>query len=136
MAKRLWLVVRSVQDNPGTTSGSLLLFLTTEDHDPCFTAQLVLAFLPGSQFHIKVCYMHNTHTTFLLRACLQASQDICTTAFLMLPCLQVKDWGGGEPADLGELEVESYTPDLYADHSKPFYEQLARRLEDLQVTNC
>ena len=54
----------------------------------------------------------------------------------MLLWLQVKDWGGGEPADLGELEVESYTPDLYADHSKPFYEQLARRLEDLQVTNC
>ena len=46
---------------------------------------------------------------------------------------QVKDWGGGEPADLGELQVESFSPGLYADHSKPFYEQLARRLEDLQV---
>lgn len=48
---------------------------------------------------------------------------------------QVKDWGEGQPADLGELQVESFTPGLYADHSKPFYEQLARRLEDLQV-NC
>ena len=36
-------------------------------------------------------------------------------------------------ADLGSLEVESFSPDLYSDHSRPFYEQLARRLEDLQV---
>ncbi len=46
---------------------------------------------------------------------------------------QVKDWGTGEPADLGSLEVESFSPDLFSDHSKPFYEQLARRLEELQV---
>ena len=48
----------------------------------------------------------------------------------------MKDWGSGEPADLGELQVESFSQDLFSDHSKPFYEQLARRLEELQVRNC
>lgn len=48
---------------------------------------------------------------------------------------QVKNWGSGEPADLGELQVESFSQDLFSDHSKPFYEQLARRLEELQVNN-
>jgi len=47
---------------------------------------------------------------------------------------QVKDWGSGEPSDLGGLEVESFSPDIFSDHSKPFYEQLARRLEELQVS--
>lgn len=46
---------------------------------------------------------------------------------------QVKNWGSGEPADLGELQVESFSQDLFSDHNKPFYEQLARRLEELQV---
>lgn len=49
---------------------------------------------------------------------------------------QVKDWGSGEPADLGELQVESFSQDLFSDHSTPFYEQLARRLEELQVQDC
>ena len=56
-----------------------------------------------------------------------------------LPCVctaQVKNWGSGEPADLGELQVESFSQDLFSDHSKPFYEQLARRLEELQVHEC
>ena len=48
----------------------------------------------------------------------------------------MKNWGSGEPADLGELQVESFSQDLFSDHSKPFYEQLARRLEELQVTGC
>ena len=47
----------------------------------------------------------------------------------------MKNWGSGEPADLGELQVESFSQDLFSDHSKPFYEQLARRLEELQVNN-
>lgn len=50
--------------------------------------------------------------------------------------VQVKDWGSGEPADLGELQVESFSQELVSDHSKPFYEQLARRLEELQVNRC
>lgn len=54
-------------------------------------------------------------------------------AFSRLSCAQVKDWGSGEPADLGSLQVESFSPGLFSDHSKPFYEQLARRLEELQV---
>jgi len=49
---------------------------------------------------------------------------------------QVKDWGSGEPSDLGGLEVESFSPDIFSDHSKPFYEQLARRLEELQVSEA
>ena len=49
---------------------------------------------------------------------------------------QVKNWGSGEPADLGELQVESFSQELVSDHSKPFYEQLARRLEELQVSTA
>ena len=46
--------------------------------------------------------------------------------------LQVKDWGSGRQEDLGELQVESHR-EFDQDHTKPFYEQLARRLELLQV---
>ena len=49
--------------------------------------------------------------------------------------LQVKDWGSGRQEDLGELQVESHK-EFDQDHTKPFYEQLARRLELLQVSQC
>lgn len=49
--------------------------------------------------------------------------------------LQVKDWGSGRQEDLGELQVESHR-EFDQDHTKPFYEQLARRLELLQVSQC
>ncbi|KAL3136926.1 hypothetical protein ABBQ32_006532 [Trebouxia sp. C0010 RCD-2024] len=49
-----------------------------------------------------------------------------------LDYVKVKNWGSGEPADLGELQVESFSQELVSDHSKRFYEQLARRLEELQ----
>ena len=49
--------------------------------------------------------------------------------------LQVKDWGSGRQEDLGELQVESHR-EFDQDHTKPFYEQLARRLELLQVSRC
>lgn len=47
---------------------------------------------------------------------------------------QVRDWGPGQPADLGSLQVESFAPgDDPADDAKPFADVLARRLEWLQV---
>ncbi len=48
--------------------------------------------------------------------------------------LQVRDWGPGQPTDLGNLQVESFAPgDDPADDAKPFADVLARRLEWLQV---
>ena len=49
--------------------------------------------------------------------------------------LQVKDWGSGRQEDLGELQVEAHR-EFSEGHTKPFYEQLARRLELLQVSRC
>lgn len=48
---------------------------------------------------------------------------------------QVKDWGSGEPRDLGSLQVESQAQAAQAGGSpgQPFYEALARRLELLQA---
>ena len=62
---------------------------------------------------------------------------------------QVRNWGSGQPADLGSLEVESFTPGAggvpgeggptaRAEGAKPareplFHEQLARRLAQLEV---
>ena len=52
----------------------------------------------------------------------------------MLVLMQVRDWGPGQPADLGSLQVESFAPgDDPADDAKPFADVLARRLEWLQV---
>ena len=45
---------------------------------------------------------------------------------------QVSDWGTGEPADLDSLRVTSFEGD--AGPEKPFYEQLARRLAQLEAS--
>lgn len=63
--------------------------------------------------------------------------------------LQVRNWGSGQPADLGSLEVESFAPGAdrasvkgdrkeRAGGATParellFHEQLARRLAQLEV---
>ena len=55
-------------------------------------------------------------------------------AIMPLVLVQVRDWGPGQPADLGSLQVESFAPgDDPADDAKPFADVLARRLEWLQV---
>ena len=45
--------------------------------------------------------------------------------------VQVKDWGSGEPDDLGNLRVQSARQTFAA--GQPFYDQLARHLEALQA---
>jgi hypothetical protein len=45
----------------------------------------------------------------------------------------VRDWGSGEPADLGSLKVESVKQDYALNDTRPFYEALARKLEWQQV---
>lgn len=44
----------------------------------------------------------------------------------------MKDWGGGDPEDLDNLEIDSFSGDASAS-GKPFYEQMAKHLELLQV---
>lgn len=46
----------------------------------------------------------------------------------------VKDWGSGEPAELGGLKVKSLSPKYAADGSMTFYEQLGRQIETAQVS--
>ena len=46
---------------------------------------------------------------------------------------QVKDWGSGEPSDLGALEVQASSA-VQFQSAAPFYEQLAKRLELLQAS--
>ncbi|GMH42806.1 hypothetical protein BSKO_10725 [Bryopsis sp. KO-2023] len=45
---------------------------------------------------------------------------------------KVKDWGSGEPSDLGSLELESFSENADATN-KPFYERMAKQLELLQA---
>jgi hypothetical protein len=48
--------------------------------------------------------------------------------------MQVKDWGSGEPADLGQLELASGTAsDVLSTEESPFHQQLARRLEAIEA---
>ena len=49
----------------------------------------------------------------------------------MLP--QVRNWGTGDPGDLGQLEVEAASQ-VHLDSSAPLYEQLAKRLELLEAS--
>lgn len=52
---------------------------------------------------------------------------------------QVKDWGSGEPEDLGSLRLDSEATQMFAadstaaEEAMPFHEVLARRLEALQA---
>jgi hypothetical protein len=46
---------------------------------------------------------------------------------------QVKDWGSGKKEDLDSLKVASFRPGVPFNDDRPFYEQLARKLEALQV---
>lgn len=45
---------------------------------------------------------------------------------------QVKDWGSGQPADLGQLQVAASSA-VQLGGTVPLYEQLAKRLELLEV---
>lgn len=44
----------------------------------------------------------------------------------------MRDWGSGNPDDLGDLKIESVSSSL-PDASEPLYQQLAKRLETLEV---
>ena len=44
----------------------------------------------------------------------------------------MSDWGSGEPADLDALQVTSFEAD--GGPERPFYEQLARRLAQLEAS--
>ncbi|KAK9817905.1 hypothetical protein WJX72_004033 [[Myrmecia] bisecta] len=50
-----------------------------------------------------------------------------------LQFVTVKNWGSGEQADLGDLQVDSVSPALSSDAQRPFAEQLARHLELLEA---
>ena len=46
--------------------------------------------------------------------------------------VQVRDWGSGDPGDLGELRVASVSSSSPT-ATEPLYQQLARRLETLEA---
>ena len=46
--------------------------------------------------------------------------------------VQVRDWGSGNPNDLGDLEVESVSTSSPS-ATEPLYQQLAKRLQTLEV---
>lgn len=51
---------------------------------------------------------------------------------------KVKDWGSGQPEDLDRMEVTSFTsgsPFSSDGESQPFYNQLARRLAELEASS-
>lgn len=75
----------------------------------------------------------------------------CLPPAICLPFVQVKDWGSGQPAELGSLELEQDATRVFeaadssaassesggggaspTSHGMPFHETLARRLELLQ----
>lgn len=59
---------------------------------------------------------------------LKTSQEL----ILSWRCSQVSDWGSGEPADLDALQVTSF--EANSGPERPFYEQLARRLAQLEAS--
>ena len=52
---------------------------------------------------------------------------------IMYSCVQVANWGSGEPGDLGELRVEQHSEQYAGDESRPLYERLARELQLAEV---
>ncbi len=44
----------------------------------------------------------------------------------------MRDWGSGNPNDLGDLEVESVSSSAPS-ATEPLYQQLAKRLQTLEV---
>ena len=46
--------------------------------------------------------------------------------------VQVRDWGSGNPNDLGELRIESVSSSTPS-ATEPLYQLLAKRLETLEV---
>ena len=45
----------------------------------------------------------------------------------------MKEWGSGEPRDLDNLQIDSFSGSRVADDDQPFYVALARQLELLEV---